>query len=240
MTPDNQTNDMQEEIAPVEEETNTAPVTEEQPVAPVEEAQPAATEEPVTAEQPAEEQAPVTEEVAKKSKTKRIVGIVISAVCLALVAFLLFVAIVLMVDKYGNKSAVPSFFGTATLVVETGSMEPTIHEGDLIIIKKTNDYKIGDIITFMHDGETIPTTHRIIGIVDGKFRTKGDHNNTEDTLLVSEDEIYGEWQSTVPHVGLFVRWLGEDFGWLYIVAIVAVIVVGIVLLKKIPSDKKEE
>lgn len=175
---------------------------------------------------------------AKTSKAKTIVKWSFTGLGLAIVAFLVFVLIVLAVDKFGRKSAVPSFFGTSALIVATGSMSGTIEEGDLIIIKKSDEYKTGDIVTFIQDGDTIPTTHRIIRIRDGKFYTKGDANNAEDTHPIEQAEIVGKVTKTVPHVGLFFRWLKDEFGWVYLVGVVGVVVVGVVLLKQFPSKEK--
>lgn len=96
-------------------------------------------------------------------------------------AFVAVVASWLCIDKFIRKSPVPTFCGYALLTIETGSMSGTFEIGDMILIKDTNDYKIGDIITFLPEGDTIPTTHRIINYgEDGTFVTKGDANNTKD------------------------------------------------------------
>ena len=176
----------------------------------------------------------------KPVNKKKIVKIVLASVCLAIVAFLLFMAIWLLIDKTVNKSPVPMFMGVATLTVETGSMSGTIEEGDLIVIKKTNDYKIGDIITFLPEGDKIPTTHRIIGIEDGKYITRGDANNTADTRPIAYDRIIGEYQFSIRYVGLFFRWLGQEGGWIYLAGIVVVIIIGVLLLKMYPADKPKD
>lgn len=166
----------------------------------------------------------------------------LSFTCLggALVLFLFFVAVTLAVDKFARKSPVPSFFGTSWLIVTTGSMSGTIEDGDMIIVKKADEFKIGDIITFLPPGDTVPTTHRIIRIKDGKYYTKGDANNAEDTHPIEKGDIVGKVTGTVPHVGLFFRWLKDEFGWVYMVAIVGVVVAGVVLLKQFPVGKKEK
>ena len=73
-----------------------------------------------------------------------------------------------------------SINGYAMLEVVSGSMEPTIYKGDIIIINtKDKDYKENDIITFRgKEGEFV--THRIIEIDDKTMITKGDNNNSED------------------------------------------------------------
>lgn len=181
-------------------------------------------------------------EEAKKKRTKKIVGWTFTGIGLAIVAFLLFVVSVLAVDRFVNRSPVPSFFGTSTLIVTTGSMSGTIEEGDLIIVKSSDEYKIGDIVTFLGQGDDIPTTHRIIRIDGDKFYTKGDANNTEDPRAVLKEDMVGKVVGRVPYVGLFFRWIKEDFGWLYLVSGLAVIAAGIVLLKYFsqPKSKKEK
>ena len=76
------------------------------------------------------------------------------------------------------------FFGFKTYKVVTGSMEPYLHVNDIVIIKKTNNYKINDVITYKKNKEYI--THRIVSIDGNKIVTKGDANNTlDDPIKVS-------------------------------------------------------
>ena len=145
----------------------------------------------------------------------------------------------LAVQKFVFRSPVPSVFGYATLSVQTGSMSGTIEAGDLVLIKKTNDYEEGDIVTFLHEGEAVPTTHRIIGVaLDGRFITKGDANNTQDSLPVDEAEIFGEVVNVFPKVGLFFNWVQSE-GWLYIVAALVIVCVGTFLVKTMFEPEEE-
>ena len=91
-------------------------------------------------------------------------------------------------------------------VIVTGSMEPMIYPGDVILVKKINDIKqvqIGDVIQFERDHVRI--SHRIIKIVtkDGvpNYVTRGDNNNAEDSQLVSPEQIRGEVIEVVPKIG---------------------------------------
>ena len=60
----------------------------------------------------------------------------------------------------GNKLVMP--FNKTIAVVLTGSMEPTIGVNDLIVIEKTNDYKIDDIVVYQSGDILI--VHRIVSI----------------------------------------------------------------------------
>ncbi|MBR6338328.1 MAG: signal peptidase I, partial [Ruminococcus sp.] len=92
-----------------------------------------------------------------------------------------------------------SFFGKSVLVVVTGSMEPSISEGDYIIIERcdADDLKAGDIITFISHESDINgklVTHRIIAKnADGSFVTKGDANPVSDELPVPASDIEGRY-----------------------------------------------
>ena len=178
----------------------------------------------------------VKEEPKKQSKVVKIVKWVFGAIGTVIVAFLVVVVGWLTIDKYILKSPVPSFAGYSHLIVVTESMsgDGGIEAGDLIIIKDTKDYKIGDIITFMHEEDTIPTTHRIVGIdEDGNFVTKGDNNNTDDTLPVTMDEIYGEKVLVIENFGLFLDWIKNGGGLIYVIAFIVIIGAGIYVIKKV-------
>ncbi|MDF2655345.1 MAG: peptidase signal peptidase [Bacillota bacterium] len=91
-------------------------------------------------------------------------------------------------------------------VIATGSMEPMIHPGDVILVRKITDIKevqVGDVIQFQRDD--IRISHRIISIItkDGvpSFQTRGDNNSAIDSELVSPEQLRGEVINVVPHIG---------------------------------------
>ena len=183
-------------------------------------------------EQSEMEVVPTEEEAKKESKVKTILGKVFSGIGLAVLAFLIVVVGWLSFQKFVLKDPVPSFAGYSHLIVTTGSMESEISAGDLIIIKDTGDYKNGDIITFMHEGETTPTTHRIIYTYGDVYVTKGDANNTADIISVHISEVYGEVVMIIPHLGLFIQWVKDGGGLIYLVGIILIIAAGIYIIKK--------
>src|SRR5690606_31646537 len=88
--------------------------------------------------------------------------------------FLGFSAVLLALFLPGNWKA---------LSIQTGSMEPVLSPGDLIIVRKqpVAAYNPGDIVTFINPGNRSQTvTHRILEKADGPYRsvftTKGDAN----------------------------------------------------------------
>ena len=167
---------------------------------------------------------------------KRVIWGIVTAVFCLLCALTIWLA----VDKFVLKSPVPSVFGYSALTVKTGSMSGTIEIGDLIIIKDTGDYEIGDIVTFLQKGDSIPTTHRIIDSrEDGSFITKGDANNVQDALPVSKDIIFGEVVKVLPEVGLFAERVQSE-GWIYIVALLVILGGGTVFVQSFFRREDEQ
>ena len=179
------------------------------------------------------------EEVIKeKSMVKKVFGWIGTG----LLTLLVVMASWLCFDKFVLKHRVPSIFGYSSLIVSTGSMNGfDMNEGDLIIIRDTGDYKIGEIVTFFQDGDDIPTTHRIIAIDDeGKWVTRGDANNSKDKRSITSDEIIGEVVLVIPYVGTFIDWAVEGGGLIYIVGIFLILGLGIYIIKGDDDEDEEE
>ena len=58
------------------------------------------------------------------------------------------------------KNEYANFFGYSLFEIQTGSMHGTLEVGDWIVVKNSQDYKIGDIVTYKSKGNFI--THRIV------------------------------------------------------------------------------
>lgn len=89
-----------------------------------------------------------------------------------------------------NRDLFINFFDMGTLLVCSGSMEPTLGIGDIIIIKKYDNYDIGDIVTYLDDN--ILVTHRIIEKKENGFVLKGDNNNVKDKNIINKSDIQGK------------------------------------------------
>ena len=191
-------------------------------------------------------EAEVVEDTSKEKvvKEKSMVKKVFGWIGTGFLTLLVVIASWLCFDKFVLKHRVPSIFGYSSLMVATGSMSGTIEEGDLIIIKDTGDYKIGDIVTFFQDGDDIPTTHRIINYTDIEgiryWKTRGDANNTPDERLITSDEIIGEVVVTIPYVGTFIDWAVEGGGLIYIIGIFLILGLGIYIIKGDDDEEEEE
>ena len=91
--------------------------------------------------------------------------------------------------------------------VLSGSMEPALGVGGLVVIKpaEAQGIKMGDVISFKLPGINTPICHRVIGIeeADGNlfFQTKGDANEEPDLYLVSAQDVTGKAVFYTPYVG---------------------------------------
>ncbi len=95
-------------------------------------------------------------------------------------------------------------------VIMTGSMEPLIRPGDVVIVNnKDKQVKVGDIIMFPHD--QIKVTHRVVAVKENEgqrtFTTKGDANPDPDLEPVPEQKVQGKVVLVVPKIGQAARLL---------------------------------
>lgn len=105
--------------------------------------------------------------------------------------------------------------GARAMIVTSGSMEPTINVGGLVIVEETDPEHItvGDVITFNgYSGEGL-TTHRVIDrrIVGDRlhFRTQGDANDTPDVDLAPAEGVVGRVRADIPYAGWVLAELGR-------------------------------
>lgn len=128
------------------------------------------------------------------------------------------------------KKDLTSVFGYSLLEVVSGSMEPTIHVGDLILIDtKDSVYHVNDIVTFKDvNGDFV--THRILHIEEGEMVTKGDNNNTEDSAMSTKD-IVGKYLFRIPNAGKVMASFKTPF------VMGMVLVIGVLICFLVSTDK---
>lgn len=112
-------------------------------------------------------------------------------------------------------------------IVKSGSMEPAIMTGSIVIVKPESSYKIGDVITFGKDTKTdVPTTHRIIAQnSDGTYTVKGDANEDPDPNPVQRSSVIGSVVFHVPYVGFVLDFARQPIGFTLLIAIPAALVI---------------
>lgn len=127
--------------------------------------------------------------------------------------------------------AVPMPFGVGAAVVLSGSMEPALSVGDLLIVTREEAYSVGDIVVYQ-DGSTA-ITHRIVEmgevevenpdpeatepVVELRVTTRGDANDTPDEPI-APTQIKGRVALSIPLVGYIVNVIKTPLGTLLILA----------------------
>jgi signal peptidase I len=114
---------------------------------------------------------------------------------IVLVGFAMILIFQLGISLKNNE--IPNVFNRAILYVKTGSMEPTIMTGDLIIVNvNPRSIEQGDIITFRKpDQPEVLITHRITAVNGNLITTKGDNNLISDgwEINFSKDYVVGKY-----------------------------------------------
>jgi signal peptidase len=128
-----------------------------------------------------------------------------------IIGVILFVLVIAMVSLNSN------IFRFWVCVVGSGSMDPTIKIGDLIVVDKSyskryNELNNGDVIVFNISGKYY--THRIIEVIENNgeksFITKGDREGQAiDDWLVTKNEIVGKTEFKFSYLGLPSIWLRD-------------------------------
>ena len=137
-----------------------------------------------------------------------------------ILAFLIFVA------GFTAMSALNLPGNYKLFVVMSGSMEPTIKTGSVVVVKPEKTYVKGDVITFQDPTKSKTTiTHRIFEASGSAFLTKGDANKTPDTTEIRKGQILGKEILTVPFIGFVINFAKTQVGLILLVIIPAVIIV---------------
>lgn len=139
-------------------------------------------------------------------------------------AFILLVAVLLIVSIF------PIAWNFRVLTVLSGSMEPSIKTGSVVVVKPAADYKIGDVITFGPVSKTKPpVTHRIsdIKVQAGQpvYITKGDANNAVDSKEIAKSEVLGKVLFDVPYIGYVIDFVRKPFGFMLIIVVPAIVII---------------
>ena len=135
----------------------------------------------------------------------------------------------------------PLAFGGRSFAVLSGSMQPTLRVGDLVLEKRTvaPEIRVGDIVTFRSPEDSSKLiTHRVrrVAIADGivKVTTKGDANLSVEHWTIPSNGTVGRALVRVPKIGYLLVWTRSTPGRLLLIALPAC-VLGASQLRRIWS-----
>lgn len=166
----------------------------------------------------------------QKSKVKKLNGLKI-IYYLTFGLFFVF-ALTALMSKY-------SVFGIKIFTVQSGSMEPGLKMGSLILTRADPPYATGDIITFysQHSQQNVSNTitHRIIAKNDDnvmkQYQTKGDANNSADSIYIFQSKVLGKVIYSIPYLGYPIGFARTLPGLTIIIIIPSVIIIYDEVLK---------
>jgi signal peptidase I len=138
-----------------------------------------------------------------------------------LVKFMKWSAAALFVVVIGLLASVvlPPLVGGRTLVIISGSMEPTIHLGAAAVLRSvpSSELHVGDVIAYTPPSAgAIPIVHRIVEITerDGQrtFTMKGDANQTADANAITLPAKAWTVSYNIPVAGYAVNFASRPIG----------------------------
>jgi signal peptidase I len=99
--------------------------------------------------------------------------------------------------------------GVGTAVVLSSSMEPTLEVNDWVIIRRTNQVDVGDVVVYQQGRDLI--IHRLVAQDGEILYTQGDASKTMDEP-VELSAVKGVMVGRVPYVGALIRFLKKPTG----------------------------
>jgi signal peptidase I len=110
--------------------------------------------------------------------------------------------LVFAVAAWAIFAPIPVGGSVAYIIVNGISMEPNFHLGDLVIVRPSSYYNVGDIVVYQNQGLGGKNVfHRIIELNLDRYILKGDNNSWVDTYQPTEDEVIGKLWIYIPRGG---------------------------------------
>lgn len=171
-----------------------------------------------------------------KEKFKRIFKIFRTVFCWICIALLVIMVISLVTSKI--KGTQPSLFGYSVYRVSSGSMEPELEVGDVILGKSVKDpmeIKVGDVVTFKGSGELsgMLITHQVIvapaeedGVI--MLQTKGIANDIPDSPI-NADRVVSVVVCELEFLEHFYNFFFSPWGLLTIIALIILVFIDEVI-----------
>ena len=168
----------------------------------------------------------------KKTKKKYIIGILWRVY--DTVRWLVIIAALLLIILF--------LCGIRPYIVRSGSMEPAITTGSICFVNHNAEYadvKNGDIITFKFGADDV-ATHRAVSVGNEGIHTKGDANENEDAVIVTEELFVGKTIWHIPEVGYLITVLRSRNGLIMTVAFIVFFLLIGRLLESLRDNAEKE
>ena len=182
----------------------------------------------------------------KETALQRTISLLVTVLLILSVVLCLFVTLQVVSDGYVNIG------GFMMFRVVTGSMEPTMHVGTMMITRETpiSQIRENDIVCFRSQDTQIwgrIVTHRVVDVVplgDGQvlLETKGDANPVSDGYLVSRDNLVGKviWYTGDDSVlATIFSFMTNEMGFLACIVFPGLLLLGFILKDCVKNIRAE-
>jgi len=125
--------------------------------------------------------------------------------------------------------------GYRLFMVLSGSMEPKIKTGSVVLVAPKEKYKADEVITFLANPQAnlrdikATVTHRIVSVHDDEGRptytTKGDANEDPDREMVTHRQVLGKVIISIPFLGYVVSFAKTQTGLIALIIIPATLII---------------
>ncbi len=165
---------------------------------------------------------------------------------LLVVAFTVVTVVMLFFILMESRSdTAPVILGHRAYIVRSGSMSPAIDVGSLILVRNVSPESIAvnDIITYMREGGSSATTHRVVGIENNgglRFITKGDANIVNDPIPVESSALLGKVVLSIPYLGYLIGFAGTKLGTLVVLVVPGIMIMIRQILLLVEYSRKRE
>jgi signal peptidase I len=121
--------------------------------------------------------------------------------------------------------APPQLGGKTSLVVVDGtSMLPRLERDDLVALRASSSYRVGDVVGYRSRLLHRVVLHRVVGVDAGRFTFEGDNNGYLDPEHPAADQLIGKLWLRIPAAGrvvplLHVSWIVGPLAALLVLAL---------------------
>lgn len=134
------------------------------------------------------------------------------------------------------------FLGIRWYALYSTSMEPSITEGSLILVKKTTTgYYVGDVVAYWskYNGQEVIVAHRIVDYGGNVYVTRGDSNQTNDIQVILPRLIIGKMIVNIPYLGYLYSLFHYKISTYFIIFVPAAVIIAIEIKKLLETIKEK-
>ncbi len=143
------------------------------------------------------------------------------------ISYNLFILLMVLVAAVIVLSTINTPFKLKLFAVLSGSMEPAISMGSLVIVMPQSTYAVNDVITVQGAKDPTETvTHRIVSKTEGsapQYTLKGDANEEIDREVIPANRVVGKVFVHLPYVGRIISFAQTQMGFIIMIVVPATI-----------------